>query len=157
MATAPKTAIVPIIPTAAMIAAGNAEKSVTAIWAAMVAAAGESVGTYSSDLTELSAHGVTSILKSMRVNVAQQRGCDLPVNMLEMLPPVGSNRRNPDFWSDLEVRRLVVELHRQVTVRRAAEIIKDHVGPERTPGKSSITRAWKRLDLLAKSNRGRRK
>ncbi|PZU56614.1 MAG: hypothetical protein DI547_16195 [Sphingobium sp.] len=70
-----------------------------------------------------------------------------------ILPPLGRVHRNPAFWSDLEVRQLVVEMHRQVTINAALEIIAQRVGAERTPTKSAIARAWKRLDLLTKPKR----
>lgn len=70
--------------------------------------------------------------------------------VLAQLPPVGSVRRNPAFWSDIEVRRLAVMSHRQMTIAEALVFISREVGNERTPSKSALARAWQRLDLLLK-------
>lgn len=65
---------------------------------------------------------------------------------LTYLPALGSVRRNPDFWSDAQVRALVVSTHRQMTIHEALARIKDAVGIARTPSKSALGRVWKRLD-----------
>lgn len=63
------------------------------------------------------------------------------------LPPINRQRRNPNFWSDTGVSALAVSLHRKVTVAQALDLIRDRFGAERTPSRSALHRAWKRLDL----------
>ncbi|BAV64795.1 hypothetical protein [Sphingobium cloacae] len=139
-------AIVPVIPTAAMIAAGSAESSIASIWTAMVA-------TVDQVPDAVVVEDVLAPFRAMRVRLSAPRGCDVPAETLAALPPLGRVRRNPDFWGDLEVRRLVIELHRQVTIDCALAMIEARVGAERTPSKSALGRAWKRLDLHTKSKR----
>lgn len=131
-------ATVPVVPTPAMIAAAAGANDPVEIWAAMVAAA--------------SGGDFAGPIRSVRRQV-NTRGSDLPAEMLKPLPTTGVAHRNPSFWSDLEVRRLVIELHRQVTVQAALAEIAAHVGPARTPSKSALARAWKRLDLTKKRSR----
>jgi plasmid stability protein len=75
--------------------------------------------------------------------------------VLAYLPAIGSVRRNPSFWSDIEVRRLVVAHHRQMTVDEARDVIRAAVGDERTPSRSALARAWKRLDKAISTSRVR--
>lgn len=67
-------------------------------------------------------------------------------HVLAYLPALGTTKRNPSFWSDVEVRRLVIATHRQMTVQEALAHITAAVGPQRTPSKSALARVWKRLD-----------
>ena len=62
------------------------------------------------------------------------------------LPTLGSTNRMPSLWSDLEVRRLMLATHRQMTVESALATICHALGPDRTPSKSALARIWKRLD-----------
>lgn len=66
--------------------------------------------------------------------------------VLAFLPALGSTRRNPSFWSDLDVRRMVIATHRQMTIEEARARIASKLGADRTPSKSALARAWKRLD-----------
>jgi hypothetical protein len=76
----------------------------------------------------------------------------------DMPPPAvldaGIVNRNPKFWGDRDVREMAIALHRQVTVAEALQLIADKVGPDRTPSKSALHRAWKRMDTVAR-RRGR--
>jgi len=63
------------------------------------------------------------------------------------LPPINRVRRNPLFWTDSEVRDMVITLHRKVTVAQARDLVRDRFGAERTPSASALHRAWQRLDL----------
>lgn len=141
MATPATLVLVPVVPTPAMIAAADQASSPAAIWSAMVAA----VSPTDSKVVPI---------RSIRSQLKLRRG-DLPSAILTTLPTTGVARRNPKFWTDLEVRRLVMELHRQVTVQEALAEIAAHVGEERTPSKSALARAWKRIDLLNKRNGSR--
>jgi hypothetical protein len=66
--------------------------------------------------------------------------------MVARLPKVGVNHRNPKFWGDVEVRNLVIDNHRQMYLSELRDLISKTVGPARTPGRSSLQRAWARLD-----------
>jgi hypothetical protein len=72
---------------------------------------------------------------------------------LAELPPLRNTRRNPDFWADLEVRQLVIECHRQMTIAQALALITSKVGGDRTPSKSALARAWIRLDRAKQPRR----
>lgn len=73
--------------------------------------------------------------------------------VLTFLPAIGTTRRNPNFWSDLEVRRLVLAHHRQMTVEQSRSAIRQAVGADRTPSKSALARVWQRLDKAIASAR----
>lgn len=57
-------------------------------------------------------------------------------------------QRRPDFWGDLEVRQMVIETHRQMTLSAARVLIENRVGRFRCPSKSALQRAWQRLDAV---------
>lgn len=67
-----------------------------------------------------------------------------------MVPPGGRGMklRNPDWWHDIEVRHMLIRLHRQCTVHQASELVEQSFGRARTPGERSINRFWVRLDGL---------
>lgn len=65
--------------------------------------------------------------------------------LLAPLPPLHRTNRMPDFWPDLEVRRLVLATHRQMTIADALRLIRTRVG-DRCPTKSALARTWLRLD-----------
>lgn len=138
MSAAASLMTVPVKPTPAMIAAAANAQTPVEIWNAMLRAA-PTVG---------ETDAVASV-RQLRSDVLRP-GSELPSAMIAPLPSRGTTRRNPDFWADLDVRRLVIELHRQVTIKEALVEIAAHVGPARTPSKSALARAWKRLDLLNK-------
>lgn len=129
-----------------MIAAGQGHATPDAAWRAMVAAfdPGNAIG----------GGDVIDTLRSMRARLSPT-GCDLTPDMIDTLPAKGRAWRNPDFWGDMDVRRLAVELHRQVPVHRALALIERQVGPERTPSKSALSRAWQRIDILKNQQRSR--
>ncbi|MFN3676199.1 MAG: hypothetical protein ACK4TC_09480 [Sphingomonas pseudosanguinis] len=68
--------------------------------------------------------------------------------MVARLPATGAKHRNPKFWGDLEVRNMVIDHHRQIYIRDLRKLIRDRFGDARTPGTSSIQRAWARLDEM---------
>lgn len=63
------------------------------------------------------------------------------------LPLLQSGRR-PNFFGDVEVRELMVSLHREVKIAEAHRLCTDRFGPERTPSRSAIHRFWMYLDAL---------
>jgi hypothetical protein len=75
--------------------------------------------------------------------------------VLAFLPANGTARRNPDFWNDLEVRRLALATHRQMTIEQARASIIEAVGAERCPSKSALARVWMRLDKALSTARAR--
>lgn len=54
----------------------------------------------------------------------------------------------PAFWSDVEVRGLVLTTHRQMTLDEALALLIDRCGAARAPSRSALHRFWKRLDSL---------
>jgi len=54
--------------------------------------------------------------------------------------------RRPDFWSDFEVRHIIIALHRQIRLKEIQALISAAYGPERTPSKSAVARFWVCLD-----------
>lgn len=64
------------------------------------------------------------------------------------LAPVWRNGRRPAFWSDFDVRVLLVETHRQVALDEARHICAERYGPARTPSRSAIHRFWLALDAV---------
>lgn len=52
------------------------------------------------------------------------------------------------YWHDLEVRAMVIALHRQVTIKDAVAAIAAEVGADRAPSKSALQRMWKQLDHM---------
>ena len=59
-----------------------------------------------------------------------------------------SHQRRPAFWSDVEVRGLVLATHRQMEISEARDLIIARCGAERAPSRSAIGRFWLRLDRL---------
>lgn len=127
-----------VLSEAGVTAAGDDRDLVARLWAAMVSAS-----------PPPAERDLPTLLRDVRERRAA-RGGDPAAYACEQLPALGTTRRNPDFWSDLEVRRLVIDLHRQVTVEQARAAIAERCGQVRTPSKSALARAWQRLDLLAK-------
>lgn len=64
------------------------------------------------------------------------------------LAPVWKNGRRPAYWSDFDVRTLIVETHRQMTIAEARAICTDRYGPARTPSRSAVHRLWMALDAV---------
>lgn len=60
--------------------------------------------------------------------------------------------RRPKFWGDVEVRGLLLAMHRQATVDQVRERCIQAFGEERTPTRSAIHRFWQRLDRLKAAN-----
>jgi len=56
--------------------------------------------------------------------------------------------RYPDFWSDNEVRATLIDLHREVQIGQARDILIGRFGADRTPSITAIHRFWQRLDEL---------
>lgn len=67
---------------------------------------------------------------------------------LAHLLPTGRTKRFPKFWPDIEVRELLVGLHRQCDLHAAHRLLVGRVGPERTPSVSAIHRFWMQLDRV---------
>ncbi|MBY6244011.1 hypothetical protein [Methylosinus sp. Sm6] len=67
------------------------------------------------------------------------------------LAPFWSSGRRPKFWSDFDVRRHFVELHRQVTIDECRALCSERFGPERTPSKSAAHRFWIVLDMARRA------
>jgi hypothetical protein len=63
-----------------------------------------------------------------------------------------SRQRRPKFWGDVEVRGLLLAMHRQATVDQVRERCIQALGEERTPARSAIHRFWQRLDRLKAAN-----
>lgn len=63
--------------------------------------------------------------------------------------PDGSLRkqRRPKFWSDIEVREALIQMHRQMPLHLAVKALIDAFGESRAPSKSAIHRFWKQHDL----------
>lgn len=59
-----------------------------------------------------------------------------------------TRQTRPAFWSDVEVRGLVLATHRQMTLDEAHSLIVARCGAERAPSRSAVHRFWKRLDRL---------
>lgn len=66
--------------------------------------------------------------------------------MLAHRPRPGRWRRQPAFWGDFAVRQALIDLHRQVTLDVARQVLTEKFGPARTPGRSTIGRFWCELD-----------
>lgn len=62
------------------------------------------------------------------------------------LMPSRKRMRMPQFWADMEVRELVVRLHRQTTIDGALAAIEQQLGAERMPSRSALGRFWMELD-----------
>lgn len=60
---------------------------------------------------------------------------------------VRSQRYSP-YWQDTDVRKMIIALHRQMTLSDAVAVIAEEFGPERAPSKSSLHRLWKQLDMM---------
>lgn len=58
--------------------------------------------------------------------------------------------RRPEFWSDVEVRRHVINRHRQMTLAELRTEMLALFGPARTPSKSAIWRVWKHMETRAR-------
>jgi hypothetical protein len=71
------------------------------------------------------------------------------------LAPHWRNGRRPELWSDDEVRRAAIVLHREVTIDEAREHIARTFGAERCPSRSALQRFWDVLDK-SKGKKGRR-
>lgn len=54
--------------------------------------------------------------------------------------------RRPKFYSDIEMRKHLIRLHRETTIAQARASCLDRFGPERTPSRSAISRFWLKLD-----------
>jgi len=69
--------------------------------------------------------------------------------------PIWSRKRNqrPGWWRDVEVRTLLVACHRQMTIDQCRMVLRELVGPDRTPSRSSMGRFFQRLDA-ARGGRG---
>lgn len=67
------------------------------------------------------------------------------------LAPYWSSGRRPAFWSDFEVRRLIVQLHRQVMIKECLAMCRERFGPERTPSHSAVHRFWQILDMATRA------
>ena len=52
----------------------------------------------------------------------------------------------PRFWPDVPVRNYAVELHRKMTVSKAASAMLEHFGDDRAPSRSGLARFWLALD-----------
>lgn len=52
------------------------------------------------------------------------------------------------YWHDLEVRGLMISLHRQMIISDAVGEIASQVGVDRAPSKSALARIWKQLDKV---------
>ncbi len=85
-------------------------------------------------------------------------GSDNFVRAVTYAPPImamihdGSRRRRrqrrPRFWGDIEVRSLVMSLHRQCTIDEACQRLVTQFGPDRAPSRSSLGRFWKQYDSV---------
>lgn len=75
--------------------------------------------------------------------------------VLTFLPAIGTNKRNPSFWGDRQVRSLVVGTHRQMMLEEARDAIRAVVGADRTPSKSALQRCWARIDKAIAQSRVR--
>lgn len=73
------------------------------------------------------------------------------------LGPFFGNGRRPDFWPDFEVRRLVFEAHRQMTIEQCRALCRQRFGEARTPSKSALSRFWCVVDQARKRDRKRLK
>ncbi len=70
--------------------------------------------------------------------------------------PVLDFGRRPKFFTDLEVRERLVELHREVTIAEAHDDCRSRFGETRTPSRSAVARFWRYLDRLQGRDRPRR-
>lgn len=137
--------LAPIEPTAEMLRAGAALigregylNVAKAIWTAMIDARPA--------IEAAESRSLSKVLRDVKTRASKRRGADELAYAVVQLPAVGSTRRNPAFWSDMEVRRLVIETHRQMTMEEARAAIAEVVGDARTPSKSALARVWLRLD-----------
>jgi len=63
--------------------------------------------------------------------------------------PAWSNGRRPKFWRDIQVRTLLVSLHREMTIADARAVCEAQFGAARTPSHSAIGRCWQQIDRIA--------
>lgn len=70
-----------------------------------------------------------------RIEVAEQ----------SLFATMGRHRR-PSFWSDADVRRLLIAEHTFLTLDQARARLIELVGEERAPSRSAIHRFWQLLD-----------
>lgn len=64
------------------------------------------------------------------------------------LAPVWANGQRPKFWSDFDVRVLMVRTHRQMRIEEARGLCAERYGPARTPSRSALCRLWLALDRV---------
>ena len=64
--------------------------------------------------------------------------------------PIDRHGRRPKFFSDIDVRTRLIELHREVSVATAIALLTDEFGADRTPSRSAISRFWIYLDRLSR-------
>lgn len=69
-------------------------------------------------------------------------------NVLMLDHPDGRRRKQarPRWWYDLPVREAVIAHHRQMTLYRALELLRQEFGNARIPSRSSLARFWLTLD-----------
>lgn len=61
------------------------------------------------------------------------------------------NGRRPNFWTDISVRMMATQLHREMKLDDAREVIAAFYGADRTPSRSALQRYWKLLDKAVRS------
>lgn len=79
---------------------------------------------------------------------APERHTDLHALVAARFKQPGDGHKYPDFWGDAEVRATLIDLHREVQIGQARDILIGRFGADRTPSKSAIHRFWQRLDEL---------
>jgi hypothetical protein len=62
--------------------------------------------------------------------------------------PIWTAGHRPRWWHDYDVRVCMILTHREMTIDRALAALIERFGEDRSPGRSSIGRFWKRLDRL---------
>lgn len=63
-------------------------------------------------------------------------------------PRIVAPYSHPSFWTDAEVRRPAITLHRKETIDGACRHIAGLVDAERVPSKSALAEFWRRLDVF---------
>lgn len=67
--------------------------------------------------------------------------------------PIWKTGRRPKWWSDIEVRAAALSIYRQMSLDEGVAILRDRLGTERAPSRSSLHRFWQTLDLLQRKGR----
>jgi hypothetical protein len=59
--------------------------------------------------------------------------------------------RRPKFWNDVEVRRHIINRHRQITIAELHAEMCALFGAARTPSRTAMALLWKRIDATGVS------